>query len=280
MILANTLDSVLARIAAEVEGVPAVWAIHEPVDWRKFMEKFGLGVLESCARIFHSSGPMVYVSEELRTLYPANQSFVIPNRLPSWEPHAPSSPQDRLSAKQRLGFGEGVLVVVVGIVGLRKRPHDVIQAVQHLNLRGIPIELAIVGDFEPGESAYVAQLRRAAADGHVRLTGRVPDATPFFQAADILVLASSNESFSLVVLEAMAHGVAIVATPVFAKELLVPGTECLLFDVGDIVALEGHLAKLALDQELREAIGRAGWFHYRQLTTFEEQVAAYGELLK
>ncbi|HEY2129226.1 MAG TPA: glycosyltransferase family 1 protein [Streptosporangiaceae bacterium] len=76
-------------------------------------------------------------------------------------------------------------------------------------------QLAIVGR---GDSSYVASLRSLAADlgiaSDVVFVGGIPleDTVPFYQAADVLIYPSFNETFGLPILEAMACGCPVVTS--------------------------------------------------------------------
>ncbi|HZR51157.1 MAG TPA: glycosyltransferase family 1 protein [Streptosporangiaceae bacterium] len=76
-------------------------------------------------------------------------------------------------------------------------------------------QLVIVGR---GDADYVAQLRSLVAElgigTDVLFTGGVPleDTVPFYQAADVLVYPSLNETFGLPILEAMACGCPVVTS--------------------------------------------------------------------
>jgi glycosyltransferase involved in cell wall biosynthesis len=76
-------------------------------------------------------------------------------------------------------------------------------------------QLVIVGR---GDDDYVASLRSLAAElgisADVVFTGGIPleDTVPFYQAADVLVYPSFNETFGLPILEAMACGCPVVTS--------------------------------------------------------------------
>jgi len=76
-------------------------------------------------------------------------------------------------------------------------------------------QLVIVGR---GDADYVAQLRSLVAElgigTDVLFTGGIPleDTVPFYQAADVLVYPSLNETFGLPILEAMACGCPVVTS--------------------------------------------------------------------
>lgn len=76
-------------------------------------------------------------------------------------------------------------------------------------------QLVIVGR---GDADYVARLRSLAAElgilADVLFTGGIPlqDTVPFYQAADVLVYPSFNETFGLPILEAMACGCPVVTS--------------------------------------------------------------------
>jgi glycosyltransferase involved in cell wall biosynthesis len=76
-------------------------------------------------------------------------------------------------------------------------------------------QLVIVGR---GDDDYVARLRSLAAEleiaSNVLFVGGIPleDTVPFYQAADVLVYPSFNETFGLPILEAMACGCPVVTS--------------------------------------------------------------------
>src|SRR5215210_2422094 len=108
---------------------------------------------------------------------------------------------------------------VVGIVGRLiswKGQHHVLRAIARLRERGHDVHGLIVGgnayDFEP---EYEPHLRRLSAElgieDHVTFSGQVPDGTVHMQLMDVMANASDHEPFGVVLLEAMALGVPVVA---------------------------------------------------------------------
>ncbi|MDH5400100.1 MAG: glycosyltransferase family 4 protein, partial [Cyclobacteriaceae bacterium] len=74
-----------------------------------------------------------------------------------------------------------------------------------------------------------------------------------FRSADIFVLPSYTEGFSMACLEAMAWGLPIVTTPVGAlQEVIKPGINGLLTPVGDAGKLAEKLEKLIENEGLRK----------------------------
>jgi glycosyltransferase involved in cell wall biosynthesis len=119
-------------------------------------------------------------------------------------------PMDRNAARSRLGLSRPTLISV-GLLVERKGHHRVIEAMRLLPDH----ELLILG--EGGERARLEGLiDRHGLGDRVRLLGSRPHAElPFFySAADALVLASSREGWANVLLEAMACGTPVVASPI------------------------------------------------------------------
>jgi len=102
--------------------------------------------------------------------------------------------------------------------------------------------------------------------------------------ADVLLLPSLSEGISNAVLEAMAAGLPVIATRCGGMdEVITPGADGFLVDIGDLDAMAGHLAELAADPELRRRLGAtasaravAEFDLSRQIATF---VAAYDALV-
>jgi glycosyltransferase involved in cell wall biosynthesis len=114
--------------------------------------------------------------------------------------------------------------------------------------------------------------RFIAGDGPLRAL--VPDALGFvsqqelaalYERAAVVVLASSREGLPNVVLEAMAHGKTVIATPVGGIPTVIEdGVTGLLVPVGDAVALRTALERVLGDQVLRARLGRAARTRVRE----------------
>jgi glycosyltransferase involved in cell wall biosynthesis len=80
------------------------------------------------------------------------------------------------------------------------------------------------------------------------------DTGPFYSALDIFVSPSRTESFGLAILEAMARGIAVIATGTDGAKVLV-GYVGVLTPVNDPVALAGAMGELLVDDARRTSIG-------------------------
>jgi glycosyltransferase involved in cell wall biosynthesis len=125
--------------------------------------------------------------------------------------------------------------------------------------RALPeARFTLIGAEDPEFLASVAP-EFEALSGHVR---RIPprpreEVFPLYEDADVFVLPSWSEGFPNVVLEAMAAGLPVVATPVGAiPEAVRDGEEGFLVPVRDAAALTAALRRLIDDRELRLAMGR------------------------
>lgn len=102
------------------------------------------------------------------------------------------------------------LLLSVGRIVAQKRHDLLIDAVAVLAEQGCPVDLAIVGD-GPDRVALIRRIRNAGMTGHVRLMGERTDVAALMGLADLYVHAAAFEGLPLVLLEAMAARLPIVA---------------------------------------------------------------------
>lgn len=156
-------------------------------------------------------------------------------------------PRDR--ARAELGLAEGVPVLIsVGALTERKGFHRVIELLPALRERFPGLVYLIVGGAS-AEGDWRARLERMVADlglgDAVRFLGVLePQALNGpLSAADVFVLASRNEGWANVILEAMACGLPVVATDVGgSREVVCRPDLGTIVPFDDAQALEGALA--------------------------------------
>jgi teichuronic acid biosynthesis glycosyltransferase TuaC len=122
-------------------------------------------------------------------------------------------PQDRMAARMKLGLQHPVIVSVGHLIE-RKGHHRIIEA-----LTSLPgLNLVIVGE-GPERARLTTLAAKLGVAERVRFAGAVPqtDLPLYYSAADALILASSREGWANVLLEAMACGTPVVASPIWGN---------------------------------------------------------------
>jgi phosphatidylinositol alpha-mannosyltransferase len=155
--------------------------------------------------------------------------------------------------------GDGPHVVCVGRLERRKGAGHLVRAMAAVARRAPGARLVLVGD-----GPDRGDLERLAADLRVdvRFAGAVPDddVPAFFQAADVVCApAVGDESFGLVLLEAMAAGRPIVASRIAGYAELVADRPCArLVPPGDAEALAREIVDLLEQPDACAALSAAG----------------------
>lgn len=153
-----------------------------------------------------------------------------------------------------------VQVIAVGRLSPEKGQSGLLDAMEMVHRRGIPVTLTLVGDGPEGE-ALRAQVTRQGIGSVVRFVGRQDERATLalIAAADMLVLPSFMEGLPVVLMEAMALGVPVIATRVAGiPELVRDEVSGLLFDPADWVGLADAITRLAADQPLRRRLAAKG----------------------
>jgi glycosyltransferase involved in cell wall biosynthesis len=122
--------------------------------------------------------------------------------------------------------------------------------------RGAQVKLWVVG--RGGESRFAELAKRAGVSERMSFFGAHADVARFYQAADVFVLPTAYETFSLVAHEAAACGLPVVATRVSGIEDLVGADDAGILVSRTPQAVGEALARLATDTALRQAMGAEG----------------------
>jgi phosphatidylinositol alpha-mannosyltransferase len=177
---------------------------------------------------------------------------IIPNGV-NLERFADAEPYEELR--------DGTLnILFVGRLEERKGLIHLLKAYQRLRKRHVDARLLVVG-----AGPKLREYRRFVGLRGIRdveFLGRVSDEEKarYFASADIFCApATGQESFGIVLLEAMAAGVPIVATDNHGyKNVVQRGAQGLLVEPRKPRALAAALYTLALDPDLRDRMGEAG----------------------
>jgi glycosyltransferase involved in cell wall biosynthesis len=149
--------------------------------------------------------------------------------------------------RQALGLPRGVVLLFVGEIRTpRKNLDTLLQA-----LRDVPAAvLCVVGD--TAQSPYPALARRLGVADRVMFLGYRDDVAQLMRAADLFVFPSRYEACSLVLLEALASGLPVVAARTTGgSELLTPECSVLIDDADDAAALAVAVNGLLASSEAR-----------------------------
>jgi glycosyltransferase involved in cell wall biosynthesis len=139
---------------------------------------------------------------------------------------------------------DGAVVGWVGRLSSEKAPEVLIDALS-LDPRG-EWRAAFLGD-GPMAAAIEARAKAAAVSDRVRMAGSVEEASRFFPAFDVFALSSRTEGTPIVLFEAMAAGIPIVATRVGGVPDVVSDREARLIAPDDPKALADAIVATIAD---------------------------------
>ncbi len=173
--------------------------------------------------------------------------------------HCGVIPEEFLDARNDRGADDGVLTILcVGRLVEGKGQTLLLRAAQRLAAMGVPARVVLVGD-GPSRASFEAEASRCGVD--VCFTGAVgTDALPkLLCEADVFCLPSFAEGVPVVLMEAMASGLPVVATRITGvPELVEDGVSGYVVTAGRDDVLADALAKIARDPARAREMGAAG----------------------
>jgi glycosyltransferase involved in cell wall biosynthesis len=245
----------LGRAAAKLTGVPVIVdTLHSVYTWKDRSALRIDGILGKWTdRIVCVSSTVQEYAIQQNPRIPANKYEVIPNGVDVGRYHPRSNREDTLAR-----FGVSSEKLVIGSVSRlvqMKRTRDLVAAAPKI-LRKYPnTHFLIVGD-GPAAIGLTNRVEELDLQESFTFTGTVADTENIYPALDVFAQTSEREGFGLSLAEAMACGTAVIASNTGAvPELVRPGHNGLLYEVGDVEALTKGICSLLADPKKRERFG-------------------------
>ena len=175
-------------------------------------------------------------------------------------------------------------VLYVGMVNEEKGLLDLVRALKLLANKDTKLVLHVAGriDIEPD---YYKKVREESLMGcvetvfHGFLNRHALDR--LYSQAHIFVLPSRYETYGMVIAEAMAHGLPIVATDSGGiPELIESGKSGLLYKAGDIEKLSEYIQQLLASPSLRKYLGENALAKARSLPSWDDLQNAFKSLIR
>lgn len=292
LVYCNTVRSAKWLLYARMCGISTVLHVHELADVFDALSFADRLLIRRCARR--------YVAASNRVREFLVRSVGIPARMievfhESIEVRQFTRERSEALSKSLFPSGADLIIGTVGRVSAFKGTDVFLEMAMHVSaMRGTgssalagpraqKIKFLIVGEASETDGAFVEMLRRrlkeCALDQDVIITGAQQDVRPHFSLIDICVLASPDDPFPLVNLEAMALSLPVVAFDA-------GGNREALDDCGVLVkemssrALAREVVRLIADDDERTRLGSAGRSRALALFDIEKNIGALERLLQ
>jgi glycosyltransferase involved in cell wall biosynthesis len=174
-------------------------------------------------------------------------------------PHGPAAPWERGRFERAFGLAPAHCVVGMAAQFIERKGHGILlDAVPRLIEARPELRFLLVGQGPLG-AAIAQRIRDDGLGDHVLLPGFRPDLADFIGCFDLLVHPALDEGLGVVLLEASAAGVPIVAARAGGiPEAVRDGVNGLLVPPADAAALVEAVLRLAVSPALRAELGAGG----------------------
>jgi glycosyltransferase involved in cell wall biosynthesis len=156
-----------------------------------------------------------------------------------------------------------------------KGQHLLVEAIKHLASKGIECQALIVG-YVMDRTYYNALQSSVSASNlgkQIHFMNFVREPMKFMPCLDVLVLTTYEETFGLVLAEAMLMGTAVMGTKAGGvPEIIAHESTGLLFEPGDPADLAHGLERLCRDPPFRQRIARQGKKRARETYSDEKHL--------
>jgi glycosyltransferase involved in cell wall biosynthesis len=242
----------LIVVTCRALGIPVVLHLHSQM--RTFYQGLPAALQRLTRWVFSLADTVVVIGPVARRLV-IEDLGVPPERVEIVINGVPAATEPRRKAEP----GRVKRVLFLGNLSDQKGVMDLLRALARpgFDREGLEVTLGGGGDV----AGYRARAQQLGVSDIVRLPGWCDqwETARLLAQADVLVLPSYDEVLPLVILEALANGVAVICTPLGEiPSLLTDGVHVLYVDPGDVDGLADALQEVLHQPELLETLEHNG----------------------
>ncbi|QHI98447.1 glycosyltransferase [Xylophilus rhododendri] len=249
----SLLRKSLVLIVCRMLGIPSVLHLHA-AQLHHFYRRLPTALQAPLRWVFSLPACVVVLGESARG-FVVDELKVAPDKVEIVINGVPRP----TAARREPGPGRRQQLLFLGSDWQRKGLFDLLPALARAGLGPAQVELVIAGhgDIE----ACRRKARACGVEALLRFEGWADQAkaAALLAQADALVLPSHDEGLPLVILEALANGVAVVCTPVGEiASVLTDGVDACFVTPGDIGSIADGLCRVLRDEAFRLRLERRG----------------------
>jgi len=281
----NTVAAIASRGVADVRWLQSIQTTQPSPRWHWWLQRI---VQHAAEKVLVPSESVAQVARDWADV-PTEKVVVIPNAIDlprttglgpvptTSKVREPQSSQSAYIPHAPAARGTGKRVGFIGRLDPIKRVPDLIAAIAQL-----PAEYTLdVWGEGAHRKAIEAAIAKHQLSGRVTLHGAISSPTAALEQIDCLVLPSAAEGFGLVLIEAMAAGVPVVATRVPGiREVVREDQTGLLVPLGDPASIAAAVTRVTTDDSLRSRLVANGLREVEAKYTWDRVLPLYEQLLK
>ena len=257
------LDAILF---AKVSKIPILGTSHTPIT--EFIKYFPIRakwfdvILNHFVAWFYNranfvTGPSQFIFDEMKR-YGFHRTGQPMSNLIDVSNFTPVTKEKKAELKKEFQLSDHV-VLYAGRLAEEKHIDVIIWAIKTVQEKFPDVNLVVTGH-GAGEFALKSLVKELNLEKNVKFTGTVPWAKLilFYQVSDIFAIASTAETQSISMLQAMSAGIPVVAVRAGALPEYVSADNGYLFEIGDFATLAERLIYLFNNEKERDRLGQGG----------------------